>query len=463
MSKSRTISGLKLRRPTFKPLVEQMESRRLLATAQVDDSFAADDPAHHRFTTIQAAVNASNPGDTIRVKPGTYNESVTVDKQLTIDAEHDAAHDGRTDKKPHVKNASIVEIPAGGSYGFNLTANDIVIRGFQIQDSDDNGNPAGADGIVMPGTSSGDRILNNLITGTTMGLYLNSSGAHRTTVKGNVFDSNNQAGAAAGNGIYSDQGLSNARIEKNTFTGQENASIILVGGGPVSPPATPTVQSDILIRDNTMTDDAPIIVANLTHSEISHNTMVHPNGSGIFLAGGSSDVTIKNNSLTGGADTFTGINLRFDPVDYPVTTPNTDILIQNNDISDFGDAGIRLREGTNHVTLQNNRVQHNGTAGGGLGGITVEGSSNNTVLNNIARSNNGDGILLMNANTNTIQNNTANSNTGDGIHLTGTSSGNTVTKNTAQKNGGFDLHDDSTGPNTWTKNKAGTRNPPTLG
>jgi parallel beta-helix repeat protein len=439
-----------------------MEDRRLLATAQVDDSFAADDPAHHRFTTIEAAVVASKPGDTIRVRPGTYNESVTVDKRLTIVAEHEAAHDGRADK--NVKNATIVEIPAGGSYGFDLTANDIVIRGFQIQDSDNNGNPAGADGIVTPGTTSGDQILNNLITGTTMGVYLNSNGAHRTIVKGNVFDSNNQDGAAAGNGIYSDQGLSNAQIVNNIFTGQQNASIILVGGGPATAPATPTVQTNVRIRDNTMTNDAPIIVANLTHSEISHNTMVHPSGSGIFLAGGSNDVTIRDNKLTGGANTFTGINLRFDPGDYPVTAPNTNIRIQNNNISGFGDAGIRLREGTNNVIVQNNRVEHNGTAGGGLGGITVEDSHDNKIQNNTASFNKGDGILLLNAMNNLVQNNTANSNTVDGIHVTGTSTGNMITKNTAQKNGLFDLQDDTGGvANTWTKNKATKRSPSTLG
>jgi len=404
-----------------------------------------------QYPTIQAAVDASKAGDTIRVKPGTYNESVTVDKQLTIVAEHEAAHDGKIDKND--KNSakdSIVQVPLNAPYGFNLLANDIVIRGFDIEGT---AGTTDTDGIETHGNTSGDQILNNLIANTTMGLYLNSNGAHRTVVKGNVFDSNNQPGAASGNGIYSDQGLSNAQIVKNTFMGQTNASIIFVGAS----------QSNVQIRDNTMTNDAPIIMANLTHSEISHNTMVHPNGSGIFLAGGSSDVTIKDNKLTGGADTFTGINLRFDSGDYPVTSPNTNILIQNNDISGFGDAGIRLREGTNNVTVQNNHVQHNGTAGGGLGGITVEDSNNNILKDNKANSNTGDGILLRNANNNTVQNNTANSNTGDGIHVTGTSTGNTITKNTAQKNGGFDLHDDSTGTNNWTKNKAGTRNPPTLG
>jgi hypothetical protein len=36
------------------------------------------------FPTIQAAINASNPGDTIKVLPGTYTEQLTISKNLTI-------------------------------------------------------------------------------------------------------------------------------------------------------------------------------------------------------------------------------------------------------------------------------------------------------------------------------------------------------------------------------------------
>src|SRR4051812_47668314 len=89
-SRSSSLRFAGARACTYRPMLDQLEDRRLLATAQVDDSFTMNDPAHHRFTTIQAAVDASKAGDTIRVKPGTYNESVTVDKQLTIVAEHEA-------------------------------------------------------------------------------------------------------------------------------------------------------------------------------------------------------------------------------------------------------------------------------------------------------------------------------------------------------------------------------------
>jgi pectin methylesterase-like acyl-CoA thioesterase len=43
-----------------------------------------------QFTTIQSAVDAANPGDTIRVCPGTYVEQVVVSKSLTIRGENGA-------------------------------------------------------------------------------------------------------------------------------------------------------------------------------------------------------------------------------------------------------------------------------------------------------------------------------------------------------------------------------------
>ena len=36
------------------------------------------------FHTIQAAVNAASNGDTIKVAPGVYTESVTVSKSVTM-------------------------------------------------------------------------------------------------------------------------------------------------------------------------------------------------------------------------------------------------------------------------------------------------------------------------------------------------------------------------------------------
>jgi parallel beta-helix repeat protein len=58
---------------------------RQTKTWYVDDSGGAD------FTTIQAAVDAANAGDTIIVRNGTYTENVDVDKSLTIKSENGSA------------------------------------------------------------------------------------------------------------------------------------------------------------------------------------------------------------------------------------------------------------------------------------------------------------------------------------------------------------------------------------
>src|SRR5687768_8350365 len=60
----------------------------LQAQTVVDDDGMGDasncDSAVAAFSTIQAAVTAATPGDTIKVCPGTYTEDVTITISLTL-------------------------------------------------------------------------------------------------------------------------------------------------------------------------------------------------------------------------------------------------------------------------------------------------------------------------------------------------------------------------------------------
>ncbi len=52
------------------------------ATLIVDDSLQCPGA---QLSTIQAAINAASPGDTIKICPGTYPEQVRIDKNLTVE------------------------------------------------------------------------------------------------------------------------------------------------------------------------------------------------------------------------------------------------------------------------------------------------------------------------------------------------------------------------------------------
>ncbi len=400
----------------------------------VDDDLAQCPDAG--FTTaagIQLAVNAASPGDTIKVCAGSYS-ATNVDKsdlklkgatkalkrQQCLDATAHPASDPTTDSVVH-----------GGlaTSAFTVTADDVTIHGFTVQDANNNA------GIHLSSAGSGYDIRSNVVQLNTFGIYFNSNGVERSDVRKNCIRDNNVPGAAAGNGIYSDQGLFNAGIERNVFTGHENASIILLGqvAGSVA-----VASADVKIEHNAIIDDSSVIIANLKDSEINHNLSVASHGSGIFFGGDVRDVEVGHNRIVDCA--FTGINLRFDPASYPVASPNVDNVVRNNNVTGCGDSGIRVRDGSNHNAVRNNKVANNGD----------------------------DGIGLYNGDDNVVAHNKSKDNGRDGLFVDQDSAGNVLDDNRMQANADHDCDDQSTGTgtagtaNTWKKNKGDTQNRPGL-
>jgi len=419
LPESRRVKNQRATRPATGPRLrlEALEDRLVPSTVRMVDDDHAQAP-NAAYTSINAAVAASQPGDTIRVFAGTYHESVTVPRTLTFVADR--------------RGGDVVVDPGAQGSGFNVQANDVAILGFTVQDAQ------GSPGINLGRAFSGADIEGNVLRDNTFGLYLNSSGAHRTVVRFNAFLHNNAAGAASGNGIYSDQGVRNARITDNYFTGQANAAMIFVGNG-----SSAQAQSGLQIRGNVLDHDAPIILVNAHDSMLSDNVSVGSSGSGIFFGGGVHDVTVSHNTLRDGA--FTGINLRTDSVNYPVAAgdANSNNLIKDNTVSGFGDSGIRLREGAHDNTVVGNHVTGNGTGNDPTtgDGISLEAALNNAVLHNVAENNRRDGIRVDAA-----------------------SSGNRIEHNRLRHNGEHDAHDDSVGAgtagtaNTWAHNSGQTEN-----
>jgi parallel beta-helix repeat protein len=422
------------RRPDrrYRPEAEALEGRVLLShrVFTVDDDRVQCPTAD--FTSINAAVAAASPGDTIRVCPGQYNESVQVNKTLTLEARPGEA-DRNPTRTPNPQRDAIVQPPAAGSSGFLVTADDVVIDGFVVQGTTNNA------GINLDRQHSGYQVRDNLIRDNTFGLYLNTNGARRTVIDDNAFVNNNRPGSAAGNGIYSDQGVSNARITDNFFTKQTNAALIFVGDGTAAQD-----QFNLQIRENTMIDDAPVILVNAHDAVIRDNVSLRSAGSGIFFGGNVRNVTVSDNVLRDGA--FTGINLRTNAFGN-APQANTNNRITDNVVRGFGDSGIRLREGASGNLVAGNRVSDNG-----------KGNDPTT----------GDGISLENAQNNVVRDNRSRNNRRDGIRVDALSAGNRIVGNRLRHNGEHDAHDDSIGSGTagtanlWEHNFCKTENRPGL-
>jgi hypothetical protein len=356
----------------------------------------------NKCNTIQAGVDHATAGQTVRVAPGTYNEQVFVSKTLTLRGAQ--FNNDATNRNVPVAQESVV------NGGFNLQANNIVLNGFLVRNS------ASGQGVATGSAFSGHRVMYNIIRNNVFGLYLNSANGSPVLVSRNLFDMNNLAGSASGNAIYSDQGLHNARIERNRFTGHQNVSMNFVG-----------TQSNLTISRNEAINERTMLQMNKTsNAEVSRNEGRNftPNGSAMFFGGGNSNVRVERNTLRNAS--FSGIRIRNmgDGV-------NTNMQITRNTVAGSGDFGIAV--GTAHNDLGNPDT----------GGLAMTGGR--------------------------IERNDVNNNGhtwgADGIFMGPNTDDNTLSRNDARNNAHHDAHDDSVGTrtagraNTWTDNDCGSDQP----
>ena len=371
------------------------------------------------FTSIQAAVLAAPPGSIIHVCPGLYNEQVTVPKTLTLlGSSHDRSA-ARSTGGPDPRHDSIVQFES--IFGiFDLEAPDIVLDGFVVQN-----NTLGP-GVFTSRFFSGYLVERNTIQNNVFGLYFNNSGPTQTVARGNWFNGNNQPGAAGGDGIYSDQGLFNALIEQNVFTGHESASMVFT--------SFLGINRDVVVRRNAIIDDSSIAIFNTENMIVEKNFLRRPSGSGIFLGGGNTNVVVDNNLID--ASTSSGI------VDSGENGLPADVgvVITRNLIGDAGGNGISLRA-ADGVRVKRNIVLRSALSGVRLGNA----STNNLVADNLSLHNGLDGIRVVEQ-----------------------SSNNTITHNTMRQNAEHDAHDNTTGAGTagtanyWIDNNCKTENRPGL-
>ncbi|WP_394701206.1 PGF-pre-PGF domain-containing protein [uncultured Methanolobus sp.] len=126
------------------------------------------------FTTIQAAVNAANSGNTIIVTDGAYNENVDVNKSVTLRSENGSA-------------TTNVNASDSSEHALNVTANNVTIEGFNVTGVT-NFEMAG----IYLGYSNDSIVRNNVVNNNSFGIVLDHS--ENNTLSSNIANNNSYYG-----------------------------------------------------------------------------------------------------------------------------------------------------------------------------------------------------------------------------------------------------------------------------
>jgi parallel beta-helix repeat protein len=220
------------------------------------------------YSTIQAAIDASSPGDTIMVKPGTYYESIIIYKTVSLVGEN--------------PSNTIIE-GNGSAQTILVTANGVRIEGFSIR--------GGIRGIYLDGVN-GSTILNNRITNNLVGISLYAY-SNNNTIAHNVVSNNTNTGIMLGEGT-SERTL-NFGCQNNTISGNEiinnhcGISLFQSSGNKI-------IENRITVNHQNATDDGmypseayDLIFFESSGNQIYHNTFLD---SGPYVFDVGADFTI---------------------------------------------------------------------------------------------------------------------------------------------------------------------------
>jgi parallel beta-helix repeat protein len=375
-----------------------------------------------QFTTIQAAVLAALPGDTVRVCAGVYSGPVEVNKPLTLLGSQPRNAKTRVAATPDPTQEAIVS-GMGASSAFDLTAGNTTLDGFYVTNSD-----AIFQGGINVESGSGYNILDNVVANNSVGMYLSSDGATPSVVERNAFVSNNAGGFPSpntGTGIDGRGPLVNTEIDHNFFQGNSDSAINLPGS-----------TGGLIVDHNDSVSDATLLVlGESTGATVAHNTSTDTTQSALYLFG-NTQLSVIHNDLAAGPSDTAGSGIASAPPGIFGPGANTNINIGHNNVNGF-------KFGLNLQGLVASTVNNNSVTGAAVYGVNLASGSNN----------------------NTINNNRSDSNQ-QGFRLAASSVNNTLTSNRASNNTLLDCNDQSKGPGTsgtadfWFKDKGDTANPP---
>lgn len=444
------------------------------------------------YQKIQDAINDSKPGDTVYVFNGTYHESLTISKSISLIGESIE----NTTIMCSFAMDNVINITSNSVNVINFSINNYIgywpsagINLFRVQNCNISNNYFSGDfspGIFLNG-SNYNIIGNNYLTYNWDGIVLKNSdsniisdnyfndcflyGIKITNSFKNTFIKNNISGWSFGidskhadnnsfldNIVKSNGGVvfhfsNNNYFENNSFQSGYQFSVkffsskynkminntLIEQGLSITGESLEHGYTNEINTSNTLNGRPIYYWVNRTNELV-------PDNSGQIILVNCTDIKIENQSFN---DTFDSISLLF----------SSRITISNNT---FDGSYIDFRNSDNNNILNN--IIINNTGRGTNIGLDLTLSSNNSIANNTIL-NNGNGIYFRKSNYNYIHNNNISSNSvrgmvlyfsnyniiqnnqisyqfKNGIEFEG-SSNNTIVNNMIFKNQGFGIHFDS--------------------
>jgi parallel beta-helix repeat protein len=369
-------------------------------------------------TTIQAAVTAASPGDTIFVWAGSYNGPVTINKRLSLIG----------------NGTSNTTIDGGGSGDVvKITADWVNVTGFRITNSGTQLQPERDAGIELNNVQN-VMIGNNNCSNNNYGITLESS-SQNTVINNTCFSNtnngillffsdsnkliNNTCSQNSMSGILLFESHSNT-LENNTCNWNQNTGIYIRDSN------SNTIKNSILKWNQY---DA-LLVYTSDSVRLENNICYCYGGFGITILFSTSATLLGNEIFNGGFYLDGGILSHWDThtIDTSNTVNTKPIVYRKSQTGGTipQDAGQVILGNCTGVTIELQTISNIPFP------VTLGFSSQNTIANNTLSSN-GHGIVLRDSNSNIIKDNNFESNQWHSIYLF-SSENNTITNDTVFSN-----------------------------
>lgn len=383
----------------------------LASTAGAQQVIHVSQASGSQYQTIQAGINAAQPGDTVLVADGIYFEQVTImSKKPLLVASHFIIDGDST----HLLNTKIDGSNLTGFYRsavvFRYVDTTAILAGFTIQGGKGNRSGDLIQGGGINFISSGgkiihNRIINNVLDGGPFGQNckvaggaMYSSSAYSwivvtdNLIKGNICKSNVEYAFGAGGYLRSDVRFVNNVVRENQSISYGNTvsegAGFCVDGHPTYTVMLKAINNKFfnnLSKSDLYSDGAGLISVRaenyIIHNEFLNNVSESPNscGAGIELALTTAPSVIENNLFQANTgNTGTAIDIWLETADS--------VFIRNNSfIENEGVSGVGIYSQNGTLIIENNIFNKNtATVSGGAILLNKSGTASNTarIINN---------------------------------------------------------------------------------